>query len=380
MHKFLIVALFVSYSALGQVNLRDDFCSSQTNEDLCAAIIESTESAFENNPQTLAELRASLSDALENAANNPQVLNSIVRSTNLGEYLSDSPLSLEFKMIDREDADSVIGLEFGYNHEFKRDSFSGEGSRKTEFEISFNLNGTVTQESDENPRNFIETKIQTSFQNRPVYLLPVTNDEVALVAKKALNDYCNIQANYNTDLCKNADFASFDDLFARPEGLHFFNYGLDLGFETDQRFDAQNKTISAFASYVYRNYNVDNFIGKYRIKPSVRVSIDSVTPNSETPRAMAGDDSDYERLSYEFTLTIPLKELFNVPYTFGYNFRGYEELGASDLVVAANLDSYRLRTYSLYTPIGIVASYSSGRLPFGVSDENIVSLGFQTYF
>jgi hypothetical protein len=77
---------------------------------------------------------------------------------------------------------------------------------------------------------------------------------------------------------------------------------------------------------------------------------------------------------------MPLDEFFNVPYTFTYNFRGYEEVSPSDLVEAANLDKYRLRTYSLITPVGLIASYSSGRLPFGLEDENIVSLGFQTYF
>jgi hypothetical protein len=110
------------------------------------------------------------------------------------------------------------------------------------------------------------------------------------------------------------------------------------------------------------------------------VSIESVSPSSETPRAMTGDYSSYERVSYEFSLNMPLDDLLNIPYTFTYNFRGYEEVSPSDIVKTANLDKYRLRAYSLITTTGIIASYYSDPLPFGLEEEYIISLGFQTYF
>jgi len=44
------------------------------------------------------------------------------------------------------------------------------------------------------------------------------------------------------------------------------------------------------------------------------------------------------------------------------------------------LDSYNLRTFSLSGPAGLFVSYSSGKLPFDQQNDDVVALGFKTYF
>jgi hypothetical protein len=121
-------------------------------------------------------------------------------------------------------------------------------------------------------------------------------------------------------------------------------------------------------------------MGYNNIKPSLRVAAETVDPNMQTPRAIAGDNSSYTRLSGEFSLIVPLQKLASLPYYLTFNYQIYAEMGASDIVKTANLDAYQLKTYSLNTPTGIFVSYSSGRLPFGLENESTVELGFKTFF
>jgi len=101
----------------------------------------------------------------------------------------------------------------------------------------------------------------------------------------------------------------YNQLFADPKGFRFFDAGLNIGYEADQQFDANNRTIGGFAYYSYENHNPENFLGAYNIKPAMLGSIESVSPGSETPIAMTGDYSSYERVSYEFSLNMPLNNL-----------------------------------------------------------------------
>jgi hypothetical protein len=382
MYKYnLILFASLAFTASAEVDIARETCPTSFSETQCSLISEKIEKLFEENePKSLDEVKVAVNNAFDELVNDSRLYQSFLDTPSIKSKLDSIPLALKFKMIDRENDDSVVGLDFAYSHNFEKTKLNSNGSRESNFGFDFNINGTVTQKAEENPRNFIVAKISARYSDDPVFAISPAARSSEPLLKEATISYCLDDKHVDSDLCDQMDQDVYRNLFGALGGISFFDFGLDIGYETNQSFDAKNRTIGGFAYYSYENHNPSSFIGAFNIKPAILINIESVSPSDETPRAMAGDDSSFERISYEFSLNMPLDEFFNVPYTFTYNFRGYEEVSPSDLVEAANLDKYRLRTYSLITPVGLIASYSSGRLPFGLEDENIVSLGFQTYF
>jgi len=382
MYKYNVIILAsIAFTASAEVDIAREICPTSFSEIQCSLISEKIEKLFEENePKSLDEVKVAVNNAFDELVNDSRLYQSFLDTSSIKSKLDSIPLALKFKMIDRESEDSVVGLDFSYSHNFEKTKLDSSGSRESNFGFDFNINGTVTQKAEENPRDFIVAKVSARYSNDPVFAISPAARSSEPLLTEATKSYCLDDKYVDSDLCDEMDDNIYKNLFGALGGISFFDFGLDIGYETNQSFDAKNRTIGGFAYYSYENHNPSSFIGAFNIKPAILINIESVSPSDETPRAMAGDDSSFERISYEFSLNIPLDEFFNVPYTFTYNFRGYEEVSPSDVVEAANLNKYRLRTYSLITPIGLIASYSSGRLPFGLENENIVSLGFQTHF
>ena len=349
------------------------FCPAALSESVCKSYLSALKEAALTNPDNKEAFRQALSDAVDKQIREPEFWNGVLESPAMSNAVGVLPLTLNFKLFDRENADSVIGLEFSYSRDFNKTIFSDKGPRELSYQFNFNVEGVVTQNAEENPRNFVNAKFAFSGSSTPSFNLKKTVEALS-------SEHC-----YETEYIDDPQCAKWQAIdlekFFEPVGSAFYiDYGLDIGFETDQEFDAKNQTYGLFTFIAYEDFHRDTFMGINNIKPSIRLAVESVEPNSETSRAMAGDDSSYARISGEFSLVIPLTKLAGVPYSFGFSYRAYDELDASDVVKVANLDSYRLRTYSLASPTGLFVSYSSGRLPFGIDDENVVELGYKTYF
>jgi hypothetical protein len=311
---------------------------------------------------------------LNNMLKNTELMSAMLNSPFLSNRLDKLPVNITFKVLDIEEDDSVLALEFDFKRSISNTIYSDNGKREKSYSVDFSLDGTATQNDEENPRNFIDASLSFSLSNQPTF-----NEAKAVKALKE-NYWCTLQENINDIGCAALLADGTTEFFEQFGSAYFLEYGVDLSYETDQSFEASNTVISGFLSVQYEDFRRTTFIGANSIVPSIRIGIDTVKPNADTPRAMQGDDSSYERLSAEFHLAVPLTRLFNIPYLFSYNYRMYDELDASSLVKEARLDSYRLRTYSLSTPIGLFVSYSSGKLPFGLEEQNTVELGFKTYF
>lgn len=241
--------------------------------------------------------------------------------------------------------------------------------------VDVDVSGTVTQNAEENPRNFIEAKV--GFLWGKYTKLPIQPQEVVNLVNELNDQACLLDV---------ACVAKFNDLvngqlaIDKVNGFTYLKLGGKLGYETDQRFDAQNKTISAYAYASYEAWNKNTFLGSMGIRFSIYLTVDEVDPNEETPRALAGDDSYFRRFTGSFSDNVPVGNLFNTPMTLGFNYRTYQEISPSEIVKQAGLDKYHLRTWTLNSVNGISVSYSSGSLPFDQQSEDLVAIGWQTYF
>lgn len=372
----LVAASFSTY-AQQNVPLTDPalaMCPSSFSDEICKQWLNALTSKLQNK----IDKNTGDADALTKFKTNGEFVDALMASPFVSAKLDKLPVDVTLKVIDIEDGDSVLAIDFNYKKEISRTYYDPDGSRQKSYKFDLNINGTATQNEEENPRNFIEASLSFSFQNMPTF------DEVKTLDALNQNYYkvysCTSADSINDIVCAKLINDNTIKPFEEVGATYYFDYGIDLGYEADQAFKAKNRRLSGFVTMTFEDMSKNSFMGINGIVPSLRVAIDTIEPNSEAPRALEGDDSSYERVSAEFHLNMPLIKLVDLPYLFSFNYRTFDELDASDIVKEANLDSYRLRTYSLSAPNGLVLSYSSGRLPFGLEDENAVELGFKKYF
>lgn len=312
------------------------------------------------------EIKVAIEKIIRDYFNEAKNLNAmIIESPYVKKYLQGVPLNLEFKQIDVEESDNVIGLSYDFNYELKKTQLNAQDRASLSYRVTINSNGLVTQDPEENPFNFINSTLSIS-GTRSAYTEKQSEEKIDAVRKL-------IEEIDNTDSRRQL-FDVLADQFTNP---WFYKLGAEVGLESDQTFNAKQSKVSAYVFAHYDDLTGKTILGDLGIVPSVRLSIDYVNPNDETPRAMAGDSTSFYRASGEASLWLPLN--FN-QMAFTFNYRTYHELEASDNVKASNIDRSHLRTYTISGPYGLFASYSSGRLPFGIQDENAIQLGWQWHF
>lgn len=348
----------------------EGLCPSALDADACKTIIKGLTQGLRAKLKSTGDHEQILKDMWSDKDLQASILNSPF----LSNRLETLPVDVTFKVIDVEGGDSVLGVEFQYAKNISRTIYSNGGSREKSYGFDFSLDGTATQDDEKNPRNFINTKLSFSFSNHPTF------NEAKAVKSLTKNVFCIEEENIDNPECGPLVADATADFFDQVGSTFYFDYGIDLTYETDQAFDAHNTLVSAFVIASYEDFRRDSFLGSNSIVPTVRIAVDNVEPSNDSPRALAGENSSYERFSGEFHLSVPLTKLLDIPYLFSFNYRIYKEIGASDIVEQAGLDTYHLRTYSLSAPAGLVVSYSSGRLPFGLEEQQTIEIGFQTYF
>ncbi len=190
--------------------------------------------------------------------------------------------------------------------------------------------------------------------------------------------FCDEEVNEQCQAARTRGYALLDSTTDFLKSFQYHEFGLEVGYESDQQFEASQTALGAFVYSQYEAWSNSGFLGALNITPAVRLGIDQIDPNDETPRAMAGDDSSFLRASGEVSLWVPLPT--DQPLALTVSYRHYREISASSVVKDANLDSYNVRTIGLTGPFGLFVTYSSGQLPLDLHSDNVVALGWRTFF
>lgn len=375
--KFSAAVLLLSLASVGanagivQEHLNKECDKNQFSPEICKLLIEQVEEVI-NDKSKPEEAIAAFKEAVKAHLLSADFLNErLLKSAIVSSALKDKPLKLEFKSVEADKADSnVLGLAYEYNYTFE---FEGTDESTREFDLEFTSEGFITQNEEENPRNLLEAQLVLSGKLH-TDIKPVT-DEWSNKLKDLVIDAATGDKQAQKEM-----YSMLDEVGEQYSGFYFLKYGLDVGIESDQAFDAKNKIYSGFLYGQYDFMNRNTFLGNLGVTVGALTSIGKVDPSDETPRAMAGDDSDFYRMKGEFTAAIPLGTYGKYPIDLQFNYRTYYEISASDLVKDAGLDRHHLRTWSLTGPYGMYVSYSSGELPFDLSSESTVELGVKWYF
>lgn len=343
----------------------------------CIALVEAAAKSAAGAGVDEEKLKATLTKDFKQ----PEYLNSALARLFGGHV----PWGLEFKTLDsKTTGESVLGLGYDIDYQFSESKIDAAGKWRKQSAFAFEATGTIVNDGDKNPRNFSQAKLSAS-RSYTTNIPPQTEafaDRLTDASVKAATS-CAGPGAATTEACKQAKAEGYrllDSTSAFLRSFQRYKLGLDAGYESDQDRNAVQSTLGIFAFGQYEDWGTNSWTGGLQVTPSFRVGVDSVHPNSDTPRAMAGDESTYYRFSGEVSLWIPIGNFFNQHEVLTFNYRYYRELGPSDIVKNANLDAYNLRTLSLTSPTGLFVSYSSGRLPFELQSDHVVELGWKTYF
>ena len=377
----LLLLSFISSPTVGQSlsdltqPYRDQYCESLDPfpEESCHEIVDSTIGSVATGILDREALKRNIKAELSN----PVFLNAAVSKATAGAI----PIGLEFKMLDSQDSESVLGLAYSVDYNLSEIDIEPTVNWFRDLSLDFSGYGTITGNAKENPRNFLDTKfvLAGSYATRIppqdlTFQTELTN--FVLVAESTCTDT-------PSDTCidaRNAGNALLDSTTEFLRSFQYYKFGIDAGYESDQSFEVTQKKISAFFFGQYESWGNSSFLGALNISPSIRLAVDTIDPDQQTPRALAGDDSRFERFSGELSLWMPIRGVAELPMALTFNYRHYREVGASEMVKAANLESYNLRTFSLTGTNGLFVSYSSGRLPFDQQSDDVLSLGWKSYF
>lgn len=322
---------------------------------------------------------AGLEERLRTELRKPEFLNSALAAA-FGAHV---PLGIEFKSFDSENGDSALGLGFAANYRLMSRRLDAARGMRRSLAVNLSATGNIVNDSDTNPRDFIDAKLSV-LGSRATDIPDQSEEFQAELTRLAVDAaLCSEPEAAEREECRGVNaqaLALLDEATAFLESFRRLEFGVEAGYEADQALEATQTKLGASFFMQHEDWGDGSFLGALNVTPSIRLALDTVDPDDETPRALAGDASSYQRLSTELSLWIPLANVADQPLILTFNYRHYRELDPSAVVKAANLDAFDLRTISLAGTNGLFVSYSSGRLPLDIAEDEVVQIGWRTYF
>lgn len=210
------------------------------------------------------------------------------------------------------------------------------------------------------------------------------------------------------DLCAQAN--GIDKRFEN-QGQRSYFYWLDFhgGVEANQDYSQTHTLFGLTAALAFQpdsnhaKYNIfdlpfswlrnafadsrnNGFVAPY---PSLMLGIDRLDADAKDPRSSLTTDPTYNRVKAEVAFATQLANIGGQIVRLTTSYRYYKELSAPSAVTAADLDEFSFFTASLRFPARMLpliesdayelfVSYTDGKLPFGVANDQTFEVGIST--
>jgi hypothetical protein len=347
-------------------------------------------------------LRGDLSAALDRLKQ-PETLNLALGKVEAGTPLKRvlQPLNLEFVNL-QSDAQTVLGLRYGWTKDL-RYARQGEGVNHWGYQVNARASGTVTAEASQNTENFIQSGGEVVFFSSRGGVLELEGDDL----RDFLNDLEDQMASFDdygalraSDAYQQFMGAVWDRLSTQT----YLRFDGNLSYEADQLFDRTQTAYGAKLGVDIKGWRPSGPLADLNLFdwpaallrvftgydeafrplgstiPTLVVGLDQVEPGANPEREALDEMDTFTRVSLELAYRSPVAKLAQGPVFLEMGLRAYKELGASDAIKSAKLDSTRRFFAALTGPGGITASYASGRLPFDLQSTEVWGLGFRYSF
>ncbi|MEQ1891167.1 MAG: hypothetical protein ABL998_01385 [Planctomycetota bacterium] len=275
-------------------------------------------------------------------------------------------LSIEFKIFTDSNGESSPGI----SYDIERSVIEGR------VDLEFMARGNVAFERDFNPVDFLETRLSVAYDGSHELSEPqgtgTDPNDLELIAGDLLHFNLALQAGLES----NQSFT---------EKQYTYGASLDAWAKISERktvwwnvFDYPAAALRALSGYEDEGFQpVQGFFPKasYGL-PAISLGIDQVNVDENDPRAAAGDTSDFARFRFEASMRSPVMILGDEEIFLSADYRLFRELGASDAIEAADLDSFDFAGLALFDARGFFVRYTTGMLPFDNEDAQAYELGW----
>lgn len=186
-------------------------------------------------------------------------------------------------------------------------------------QIDYNLSGTITDDKDTNPRNFIESQISGNYL-------------------------------YSSSFTGIAGF--------------FYKYENNQSFNASQHVYGLSATVAKYGIPTENSY------------VALDVKLGQVDPIKDDQRkaVLGSDPGPYYRVDAEalVSLNIDVSEI----RAFEFDYRYFKEIDPPGSINNAGLDEFKLATSRLSFKKNLYIAYSTGRLPFDKKSDQVYTIGF----
>jgi hypothetical protein len=169
-------------------------------------------------------------------------------------------------------------------------------------------------------------------------------------------------------------------------------YGAGVGLKYTPAIDSPIRLLNIFElpfRYITQpllDYNESGYSD--RSFPVINVGIDRIDPSDNTVRnTILSGKNNYERAYAEIGYVTTIGKFKGQSIKFNYHYRYFKEIDADLAIKYAGLDRFHYAVYAIQIPGAafnldipqvITLSYSTGKLPFNLSNEAIFQIGFKS--
>jgi len=363
--------------------------------------LDCVESFRKSTEETFAVVRSTL----ESPETQSRLLNRFLEGDHGWQFLKD--VNFRVKAFESETlGEAALGFSYDYSKSVQSHDLScSRDACIRGLDLQLMANGNVAADADRNPSNFLETQLSFAwFQSTGGVSAPTAEHRKQFQGLR--REF--IEAEGDSDEEERA--VRNIEALVRPllSDQIYWEIAGDAAFESDQQFESRQWAYGVHAMFEIKAWNDASALAKFNLLdypfaalralsgyeicagggsscfkprgtawPSVLAGLDRVSGAENTPRELAGVSSDYDRLRLEASFRTPVARYGDDELFISVNYRYYEELDAPPSVQVLDLDSFEFFTVVLGGEDGIYVSYSDGRLPFDLADDQVFALGYQ---
>ncbi len=354
--------------------------------------------------EKLENLYESKKEDLKEKLNSPETYNKYInrffrKDSKIGKFVDKA--NVEFLTLTLDDSSkSSLGISWDFSKSNEISQLSLESGAEGSIDWAFKTRGNVAFDSSINPQDFMSLNVQYNFTRRSVFLNKAQELENEEIAQR--------RAERLTWLLRNGtpqELEEFNSAVRKTLGNDLYTeVGLNLGFESDQKFENYQFTFGAHTALDFKAYDPQSIGAKINIFdypsavlryatgidgkisvngasiPTLLFTADYVHPLEEEISVRGGDDDSYFRVGAEIASRSLAAKVFGEYVYLEMNARYYKELGASNTIKSLGRDEQFMYSVGLVTQKGWSISYSEGDLPFSQEKDRFFGVGFKANF
>ncbi len=349
------------------------------------------------------EIKSEISEMINQKLSDTKTLNKVVQKYAIDKagfrFLKD--VNFEFKTFSENRSDGIAALGFGYSYakDLKQNFFAESAARSSGLSFSFQTEGNVAFNRALNPKDFLDSKFS-------LHLFTSTGGTVnkadsALATRLNRLEDILVEIDHPDSLSKSPAWKEFlNTVSARMSTQFYIDFFLSGGIESDQDFGQKQFAYGANLGLDLKAWNRSSTLAKANVLdwpfalvriltgydetftprgsvlPTIIFAIEQIDPQDDSIREIVDELSSFARFKGELGFKTPLGKTAH----FGANLRYYRELGASSVIKNLKGDEFTYLTTAITMTNGMFVSYTTGKLPFDVRNDQIYEMGFQYKF